>query len=694
MRVKKISIVVATIICGVLSTLALKFPTATRAETFVADEIVAQGVLAGLRYDFAETTVNKDGFIAVSLNVKDIKNTADAFAYIRISLYRGETEYSLALPVNYNLIKTMPEGFAVSDFVTTGGSGRVVADRIKCYTTDGGAYSVSNKKTSGTTADPQSYYVIKKGFDGTFYIYLGDLITESVAIDGISLTSDMTHFVTYDVKEIFYCEGKNNENKQSFTPESTQVINNSLTRNGKKIVSETVGTSVKYTEKGENAEIEVNAESGWYLYSVKSNGIEIKNQLVNGVYETNLSELSEFTARCLEYAVSVIKAEHGTLSYYKNGDKTIAYVNAVPDNGYKLVKITANGIEVESTEIIINGNIEIGAVFEKAEITCQVAVGSENMGTAEKTVNADGSVTIKVNPNDVKYSLKSITLNGKDITKELINGEYTITEYREDVTIIATFGRRKTEIADIENGSVTYSEEGQTIVIKAVPDAGCYLYSLIVNGKPVGVDENGEYRTLFDKDYEVSAEFREYKSSFSANYGGGITPNKSEDGKTVEYSINTAFGYVVSNIYLNGEKITATDGKIVVANDKDNHLAVIFESLVNVTVQGNGYVDYSLNETDGNVEFTIVADDGYEIAETTLNGEAIVPQDGKYKCELVSGVYLNAVFTKVEIKPETNESKNSGCNSALGAELSSVATLIVIVATTLLIGRRKNESEN
>lgn len=694
MRLRKISALVVTIICGALAAFAINVPTAAKAETSAADEIVAQGVLAELRYDFAETTVNKDGFIAVSFNVKDIKNTADAFAYMRISLYNGETEYPLALPAGYNLIKIMPESFSAEDFAATGGSGRVTADRIKCYTTDGKAYSVANKKTSGTTAEPQSYYVIKKGFDGTFYIYLGDFLTESVAVDGISFTSDMTHYATYDVREIFYCEGKNNENKRGFTPESTKIINNALTRNGKKIVSETVGTSVKYAEKGETAEIEVKAESGWYFYSVKSNGSDVKNQLVNGVYRTKSATLTEFSAKCLEYAVSVDKTvKNGTLSYYKNGDKTIAYVKAVPDNGYKLVKITANGREIEGTEIVINGNIEISAVFEKTEIKCEVAAGSENMGSAEKTVNADGSVTIKVRPTDARYSLKSVTLNGKDITEEFENGEYTITEYREDITIIATFGERRVELAETENGSLVYRKEGEILVIKATPNAGCYLYSLTVNGKPVNADENGEYRALFDKDYEVSAEFREYKSSFTANYGGEITPNKSEDGKTVEYSIKTEFGYTVSEAYLNGEKISATDGKVTAANDKDNYLAVIFESLVSVTAEGNGYADYTLDEAEESVEFTIVADDGYEIAEISLNGETITPKNGKYKCKLLSGAYLNVKFTKVEKKPETNDNEKGGCNSALTAGLP-VATAAAIIGAAILLRRRKDESEN
>ena len=122
---KRILMTTFVVLCAVFTTFGF---TGARAEENAADEIVARGPLARIRYDFSETEISKDGFIAITMNVKDIKNTSDAFAYIRISLYHGETEYSLALPKNYNEIKTMPEGFTEADYAATGGSGTVTAD--------------------------------------------------------------------------------------------------------------------------------------------------------------------------------------------------------------------------------------------------------------------------------------------------------------------------------------------------------------------------------------------------------------------------------------------------------------------------------------------------------------------------------------------------------------------------------------
>lgn len=682
---KRILMTTFVVLCAVFTTFGF---TGARAEENAADEIVARGPLARMRYEFSETEISKDGFIAITMNVKDIKNTSDAFAYIRISLYHGETEYSLALPKNYNGIKTMPEGFTEADYAATGGSGRVTADRIKCYTTDGKAYSVANKKTSGTADNPQSYYVIKKGFNGTFYIYLGDFLTENVTIDGISFLSDMTHYVTYTVGEVFTCSGKENENKTSFTPVATEIVNNSLTRNGKKITSENVGTSVRYTEKGSETEIEVKAESGWYFYSVKLNGENVKNQLVNGVLKTDTENLAEFSATCLEYMVSVAAdIKNGTVTYYKNGDKTIAVVTAKPDNGYKLVKITANGEEIVGTEIPINGNIVINAEFIKAEVKYGVSQSSEGKGKVDKTENSDGSVTFKFTPTDRKYTLKEVTVNGEDVTDSVVDGKYTITEYHEDINLIATFDARTVQIETTGNGTATYRIEGDNVIITATPNDGSYLYSVTVNGNPVNTDENGEYAALFDKNYKVTATFKDYKSEFTSTDGGSVTVKTTEDRKITEYTVKPDFGYIVKEAYLNGKRATINGETITAANDKDNFMSVIFESLVTVSASGNGYADYTTNETDGSVEFTVVADNGYETESVTVNGIDVTLTDGKYKCELKGGVYFKVTFTESKPAPVTEK---GGCNSGITVT-APIIFVITALAALALIGGRKNE---
>ena len=91
--------------------------------------------------------------------------------------------------------------------------------------------------------------------------------------------------------------------------------------------------------------------------------------------------------------------------------------------------------------------------------------------------------------------------------------------------------------------------------------------------------------------------------------------------------------------------------------------------------------------TDGSVEFTVVADNGYEAESVTVNGIEVTLTNGKYKCELKDGVYFRVTFTESKPAPVTEK---GGCNSGITAT-APIIFVITALAALALIGGRKNE---
>ena len=129
--------------------------------------------------------------------------------------------------------------------------------------------------------------------------------------------------------------------------------------------------------------------------------------------------------------------------------------------------------------------------------------------TRQFTVERGLSATISITPNN-GYILSSLTVNGNDVTSNVVNNQYTISNITANISVVASFEQipattYSLSIQSGAGGSVSYDgttitnktqsftiAEGSSVTIEMTPSNGYKLASLVVNGTDVtsGVMDN------------------------------------------------------------------------------------------------------------------------------------------------------------------------------------------------------------
>ena len=242
-------------------------------------------------------TASNQSFLAIDMKIDSLSGTTDTYLYYKIYLKSGETYYNLSLPQNFASITALPEGMTASQFQS---GARVKSDRINCYTSEGAAYSVPNKGNASA-----SNYVIKKAFDGTFYIWLGDFFPSETAFDGIKIYHPNKGYIQdYTIRQMYFCSSVNDENKTRIDYTEGKIFTDkaNIETNGVKLTvsyAETIancGVTVDLIEG--NAKITPVAPTG-YKGKLTVNGNLV--QLSGGVYtaetDGDLEIAVNFTAK-------------------------------------------------------------------------------------------------------------------------------------------------------------------------------------------------------------------------------------------------------------------------------------------------------------------------------------------------------------------------------------------------------------
>ena len=242
-------------------------------------------------------TASNQSFLAIDMKIDSLSGTTDTYLYYKIYLKSGETYYNLSLPQNFASITALPEGMTASQFQS---GARVKSDRINCYTSEGAAYSVPNKGNASASS-----YVIKKAFDGTFYIWLGDFFPSETAFDGIKIYHPNKGYIQdYTIRQMYFCSSVNDENKTRIDYTEGKIFTDkaNIETNGVKLTvsyAETIancGVTVDLIEG--NAKITPVAPTG-YKGKLTVNGNLV--QLSGGVYtaetDGDLEIAVNFTAK-------------------------------------------------------------------------------------------------------------------------------------------------------------------------------------------------------------------------------------------------------------------------------------------------------------------------------------------------------------------------------------------------------------
>ena len=256
--------------------------------------------------------------------------------------------------------------------------------------------------------------------------------------------------------------------------------------------------------------------------------------------------------------------EHGKVTLSHSG--SVAYgtevtVMVTPNEGYKLAKLTANGVDITATKTFV---VKAATTVEATFALQAFAVTAKAPQNGKITIKGYGDLTkvpygteltVEVTPNQ-GYELTKLTANGADITatKTFVVKKAT--------TVEATFTKQTFAVTAKapQNGKITikgYSDlkkvpYGTELTVEVTPNAGYKLAKLTANG----ADITATKKFVVKKATTVEATFtKDTAIEEVATTEAILYPNPAEDAATLS---GVEAGAVVQVFLLDGVEVLRT----------------------------------------------------------------------------------------------------------------------------------------
>ena len=477
--------------------------------------------------------------------------------------------------------------------------------------------------------------------------------------------------------------------------------NGSATYNETEIRNKTATFTVNH---GSSAIVSFTPDTGYRIKRVKLNGTDVTADVSNNQY--TISNITTDTSLEVEFEVITytlsIKATGDGVAIYDNNTvrgKTTTFavnhgsaaiVSFTPDTGYRIKTVKVDDMDV--TEKVTEGKYTISNItsdvaleveFEAIPIYYTLSVKATGNGSVTYdgnsirsnsnsfTVLEGTSVSLSIVP-DNGFQLKMVLVNSQDVTADVKNNKYVISEMKGDISVEVTFERTYTlRILSTGNGIVSYGgttirneertfepKEGTAISVTITPDEGYRLKSVIVNGQDVTAHvDDGQYtiselndNTSIDVVFEAIPVYTfnmVVSGNGSVSYGNIVIRNQSQnyslmEGSTVVITITPDNGYRVASVKLNKQDVTdlVENNLLTVTIMSNTSVEIAFEALppttytLGITAIGNGVVTYDGNTIRDNISsFTVIEgtmvvlsitpDEGYRLKSIKVNGEDV-----------------------------------------------------------------------
>ncbi len=480
--------------------------------------------------------------------------------------------------------------------------------------------------------------------------------------------------------------------------------------------------------EGTNAVLTFSADEDNRLKSVKVNGQDVATDVVGNQYTiTNITANTtiEVVFEAIPtYALNIVASGNGSASYdgviIRNQSQNFtlregasAVVSFSVDNGYRIASVKVNNADVTSQiadgKIIVNNitqNTNVEVVFEEIPPTVYaLSITASGNGTVTYDGNSikdktstftiiEGSyVTVQMSADD-GYRLKSITLNGQDVTADVVNNQYTTPKMMADAALVVVFEAIPTFTLSIKSsafGSVKYGDvvttnrtetfsvrEGTSATMTFTPDDNGRLHSITLNGTDITKElVNGQY-TISDirADQSVEAEFVEDITKVT-NAGVAYTVTSYDDQTVVVAAGNYGNVLTVPASFTAKEKTWT-----VVGIDED----ALKDNTTLAAIIWNPEVVFTAKVSNPNL-LLYVKDAQY--APTTIQNVVVNNQaENIVLVEAASGndFYCPQAFTAKRISYEHNYSMISGYKTCQGWE-----TLVLPFDVTMMINAKGQE---
>jgi len=340
---------------------------------------------------------------------------------------------------------------------------------------------------------------------------------------------------------------------------------------------------------GDDVTFTVTPSEGYEIESVTLNGADVTSSFNNGSYTlkgvTANQELYA-TFKPLVYAVHIACGSNGTVTV---DSETVEYGQSVtftitPNEGYMIEEVLCNGNVVTNkvkngqyTVTSVQGEVYLSVTFKIAEFNISVVCGEGgNVTSSAQFVSYGENVTFIITPDDGR-KIKSVILNGVDITNEVVNGQYTVYNIREHIVLTVTFSYGdiaisifcsqgcQIQINDVMLGSGELGaliQYGSDVIIRLYPDQGYDIAFVTIDGADITSKlENNTYiirNVTEQKNIKVVATRTSYQIEVIKSEGGTIraSSNTVIPGGSVTFTLVPNEGYEVVAVVMNGVNIT------------------------------------------------------------------------------------------------------------------------------------------
>ena len=287
------------------------------------------------------------------------------------------------------------------------------------------------------------------------------------------------------------------EESKTYSLSITAIGGGSATYGGEAIR----GTTKSYTvNEGTSVSISFTPDNGYRIKSLKVNGA---SKTANTSYKTTINadtsievEFEEIPDSPTTYSLTIRATGNGSAAYggetIRNTKKSYTVeegasvtITFSPDDGYKIKSLKVNNVEEtvsDSYTTKVNADTKIEVEFEEIPVPTYLlsikAVGNGSATYKNKTVRDDIQtftvnegldVTIAFTPDD-GYRIKSVKHDGEDVTQNMIENSYIISNIHADATVEVEFEER---VNSFSANGISYqvtSWEGHSLTVVAAGD--------------------------------------------------------------------------------------------------------------------------------------------------------------------------------------------------------------------------------
>ena len=467
------------------------------------------------------------------------------------------------------------------------------------------------------------------------------------------------------------------------------------------------------------ADVTANITDGQYIISSMAANTTIVAQFTKKTYTLTIQSIGNgnvtYNGNNVNNATQSFSVEHGTRLTLQLSATNGHQIASLSVNG-KDVSSEINDGKYTINEV--TSNVSVVAAFEPIPVTTYllsiqssaggtISYNGINVRDGEQTFDvSEGSNVILGIASDLGFELTSLLVNGNDVKKYIIDGKYTISDFSGNTTVMATFSKRifTLSIEAVGNGTVSFEtnnvtnttqifsvEYGTTATVSITPDNGYQTASVTLNGTNVTSNISNNTYTLpeINGNNTLKVTFEAipvitYKLTIQSSTGGGVSYNGAtvsgttrdffvNEGSSVTLGITPNMGFELERLCVNGNDITheVSSNSFTVENISQNTtVEAQFRKKtfsLNISASGNGQVIYGSSvinneamtftvEYDNSASIVIMPDNGYQLAQLTLNGNdvtAAVTNNVYTIANITSAQTVNVVFEQIPAKTHT-----------------------------------------